>query len=249
MTELSESQRSESPTCSDQVLPPLNSVAQKSMEVFLQKLFAKGPHFEQSFKKICDSGCPRHEFGPLLWATCFLISFGSTPLVNAGNLTKAQLKGLPKRIQALAGIIKRLNATPLAPSNEVLFMPYAPEGTRAKAARDYLVQRYEMLPGMMMAYSYHIERLAKIARGTMKRLTTAHVSAIRVVLYVEDHTGSPRYGELAELLEQGCLIEGKARSVPRFLTAEGLAKVCQRWGSAVRGTNIAKIRRSENCTF
>ena len=246
MPELSESQRSELPAGSEKVPPPPTSDAQKSAEAFLQKLFAKGPHFEQSFSKICDLGCPRDEFGRLLWATCVLISFQTTPLINAGNLTKAQLKGLPKRIQTLAGIIKRLNATPLAPSNEVLLMPYAPEGTRSKAARDYLVQRYEMLPGLLMVYSYHIERFAKIARSKIKRLTTSHLSTIRVVHYVEHHTGSPRYGELAELLEQGCLIGGKAKNLPRFLTAEGLAKVCQRWGSAVRGANIPKISGSKS---
>src|SRR5579859_5117206 len=215
--------------------PPKASVAQRGTEAFLRKLFANGPHFEETFSKICDSGCPRLEFGQLLWATCLMISFRTTPLINAGDLTKAQLKGLPKRIQTLAGIIKRLNASPLAPSNEVLFMPDAPEGTRAKAARDYLVKRYEMLPGMLMVYSYHIERFKKIAQSKVKRLTTSHLHAIRLVHYVEDHTQGPRYAELAELLEQGCLIAGKAESVPKFLTAEGLAKLCQRWGSTVRG--------------
>jgi hypothetical protein len=48
------------------------------------------------FSEICDSGCP----------------------LNGGNLTKAQLKGLPKRLRALAEIIAALNATLLAPSNE-----------------------------------------------------------------------------------------------------------------------------------
>src|ERR1700733_11698598 len=33
---------------------------------------------------------------------CFLTTFESTPLANGGNLSKAQLKGLPKRLRALA---------------------------------------------------------------------------------------------------------------------------------------------------
>ena len=33
---------------------------------------------------------------------CFLLTFGSTPLANGGNLSKAQLKRLPKRLRALA---------------------------------------------------------------------------------------------------------------------------------------------------
>jgi hypothetical protein len=43
---------------------------------------------------------------------CFLTTFGSTPLANGGNLSKAQLKGLPKRLTALA--------QPKAPFDETL---------------------------------------------------------------------------------------------------------------------------------
>lgn len=43
-------------------------------------------------------------------------------------------------------------------------------------------------------------------------------------------SGCRRYADVAELLEQGCLIEGKQKNVPRFLTAEGLVKLHQRWG-------------------
>ena len=241
MSDPAQSQRSDEPFVQAEPVPTKKSVARESTETFLQKLFANGAHFEQCFRKICDSGCPRDEFGQLLWATCTVMSSRTMPLLSGGNLTKAQLKGLPKRLRVLAEIIKALNATPLAPGNEVKFMPYAPEGTRARAARDYLVKRYEMLPGMLMVYSYHIERFARIARSKLKRLTMAHVLAIGVVRCVENHTGSPRYGELAELLEQGCLIVGKEESVPKFLTADGLAKLYQRWGNAVCGPNIPKI--------
>jgi broad specificity phosphatase PhoE len=91
-----------------------------------------------------------------------------------------------------------------------------------------------MLPGMLNVYSSHLKRFTKIARNTVKRLTMAHVSALRVIHYVEYRTGSPRYADMAELLEQGCLIAGKQENVPRFITAEGLAKLYQRWGKAVR---------------
>jgi hypothetical protein len=228
-----------------QPVPAKKAVASESTDKFLKKLFANGAHLEECFHRICNAGCPTEEFGQLLWATCMLMSFQSVPLFNGGNLTKAQLKGLPKRMRALAEIIEALNATPLTPGNEVKFMPDAPKGTSAQAARKYLVQRYEMLPRMLNFYSYHLERFTRIVRKSLKRLTTAHVSAIRVLRYVEDCTGSPRYGELAELLEQGCLISliaGKEESVPRFLTAEGLAKLYHRWGNVVCGPNIRKIK-------
>jgi hypothetical protein len=230
------SESSGTPVVRTQPVPVRNSVARESTENFKKKLFAKGVHYEERFRKICDAGCPSEEFGQLLWATCMLMSLRSIPLINGGNLSKAQLKSLPKRLRALAAIIKALNGTPLAPGNEVNFMPYAPDGTRARDAREYLVMRYEMLPGMLIVYSYHLERFSKIARDTRKRLTAGHVSAIQIVHYVENRTGSPRYADLAELLEQGCLIEGREQDcVPKFLTTEGLAKLYQRWGSDVIG--------------
>jgi len=222
-----------------------NSVARKSTGNFKEKLFAKGAHYEECFRRICDAGCPPEEFGQLLWATCMLISFRSIPLINGGNLSKAQLKSLPKKLRALAATIKALNGTPLAPGNEVKFMPYAPEGSHARAAREYLVKRYEMLPGMLMVYSCHIERFSKIARDICKRLTGGHILAIKIMHYVEDRTGSPRYADLAELLEQGCLTEGRQIDcVPKFLTTEGLAKLYQRWGSAVIGSTNRRPSRA-----
>jgi len=232
MSHPSQSPSVNTPQVSAQPVAARRSVRENT-DTFLRKLFANGAYLEKCFRKICDSGCPRDEFGQLLWATCMLMSVQNVPLFNGGNLTKAQLRGLPKRLRAMADIIKALNATPLAPGNEMNMMPYAPQGSRAQAARDYLVQRYEMLPGMLNVYSYHLERFTKIARKGLKRLTRAQVLVIRVVRHVEDCTGSPRYGELSELLEQGCLIVGRQESAPKFLTAEGLAKLYQRWGKAV----------------
>jgi hypothetical protein len=121
----------------------------------------------------------------------------------------------------------------MAPSNEIHFMPFIPEGM---AAREYFVQRYRMLPGMLYVYAGHIERFSRIVRTTFKRLTTEHILAIWVLRYVENKTGSPQYSGLSELLEHGCLIAGREKGkVPRFLTTEGLAKLYKRWGNAVLG--------------
>jgi hypothetical protein len=60
--------------------------------------------------------------------------------------------------------------------------------------------------------------------------------AVWMLRYVDSLTGSPRYADLAELMEQGCLIEGKeSAEVPRFLTADGLAKLYQRWRNDLFG--------------
>jgi hypothetical protein len=237
------SQRPNEPSAPQQVVPAENRVGTESTEAFLQELFGNGAHFEESFRNLCDSGCPHDEFGGLLRSVCMLMSWQTIPLVNGGKLTKGQLKGLPKRLRDLGEIIGALNLTPLAPGNEAKFMPEAPPGTSARIARDYLVQRYEMLPGMLYVYAQHIERFTRIARSTIKRLTTSHLWAITILRYVDERTGSPRYGDMAELLEQGCLILGEEKSVPKFLTADGLAKLYQRWGTAVCGPKVDKIQR------
>src|SRR5712691_2633163 len=114
------------------VVPRKNSASQEHARKFLEDLFANGAHFEDCFRKICDSGCPPEEFGLLLCGTCMIMSIRSTPLLHAGKVSKAQLRGLPKRLRELAALIGALNASPMAPSNEIHFMPYIPEGVEAR---------------------------------------------------------------------------------------------------------------------
>jgi hypothetical protein len=118
MSDHNESQSSSAP-----VVPTKKFAAQERTDEFLKKLFANGAHFEECFCKVCDVGCPREEFGPLLWATCTLMPWQADPLVSGVKLSKAQLKSLPKRLRALADVIEELNETPLAPGNEVKIMP------------------------------------------------------------------------------------------------------------------------------
>jgi hypothetical protein len=210
--------------------PPVRdrvSIAREGRENFKKNLFAHGAHFEECFRKICDAGCPTEQFGEVLWSTCVLMSFKSIPLLDGGNLSRAQLKGLPKRLRSMADIITALNSTRLGPANEINLMPPAEEASRAQIARDWLINRYAMLPNLLYFYALHIERFTKIARTAYKRLTVEHVLAMQILRYVEARTGSPHYADLAELLERGCSIEGN--NVPRFLTPEGLAKLYQRW--------------------
>jgi hypothetical protein len=163
------------------------SVAQENTEKFLQKLFAQAPHFEASFRKICELGCPSEEFGQRLWATCMLISQGSIPLLHGGSLSKAQLRSLPKRMRALGAIIGALNNTPLAPGNEFSLLPNDPE---RKVGREYIAQRYKLLPGVLYVYAEHLERFERTGRNRFKRLTSAHLLALMMLWFAETHTGA-----------------------------------------------------------
>jgi hypothetical protein len=83
----------------------------KETEVFLKQLFAQGYYLEKSFRKICDDGCSREEFGRLLYVVCLISTFRTDSLclpraqkrlVNSGNISKSQLKALPKKMRAMA---------------------------------------------------------------------------------------------------------------------------------------------------
>ena len=203
-----------------------NSVSEENTAAFLRELFAKGRYFKKSFSNLCEAGCPAKEFGRRLWATCVIMSLGSIPLIDGGKLSKAQLRRLPTRLRALAEIIHSLNATSLAPANEA---KGAPNDTQGQPAREYLIRHYEMIPGMLNVYADHLERFSNFARKTVKRLTLGHVVVIKMLRYVEERTGTPRYSEMADLLQQGCFIVERTKSTPKFLSAEALAKMYQRW--------------------
>ncbi len=205
-------------------------------EAFLKQLFADGHYLELSFGKICADGCSQEEFGTLLYATCL----GGSPhfprgwkrLVNSGNISKSQLKALPKKMRAMADTIDSLNATILAPANDIKLAPY---DAQRQPAREYMIRRYETLPAVLRIYSWHLERFSKFAKRTAKRLTLIHLHVIGLIRYVENQTGSPHYEDISNLLEQGWRVAGKTETTPRFLSTAGLTKLYQRWAGPVCG--------------
>ena len=213
----------------------------RETNAFLKQLFARGYYLEEFFGKLCDGGCSREEFGTLLYSLCLVSSFradsryfsgGQKRLVNSGNISKSQLKALPRKMRAMADTIDSLNATILAPANDIKL---APHDAQRQIAREYVIRRYETLPAVLRIYSWHLERFSKFAARTAKRLMPGHVHAIELIRYVEDHTGSPHYEAMANLIEQGWRVAGKTESTPRFLSAVGLTKLYQRWAESVCG--------------
>jgi hypothetical protein len=220
----------------------------RGTDAFLKRLFVQGYYLEKSFCEICVD-CSAEEFGTYLYAVCLLSSvradsthfpLGQERIVNSGNVSKSKLRALPKRMRVVADAIDSLNATILNPANDITLMP--PDAQR-QIARDYMIRRYETLPGLLRFYSWHLERFSKSAVQSLKRLTFGHVLAVELVRYVEDHTGTPHYEDLSNLLEQGWLVVGKTGSVPSFLSTEGLAKLYQRWGDDVCGPRCTPTSR------
>ncbi|HWY53078.1 MAG TPA: hypothetical protein VNZ03_01365 [Terriglobales bacterium] len=210
-------------------------------EAFLQRLFEDRPYLEELFRKICGDQCAAEEFGTLLYTVSLISSFRADPkysspgqelLLNSRNISKAQLKALPKKLRNMADMIDKVNATIFAPANDIKLAPF---DAARQIARDYMIRRYESLPGFLRVYSCHLERFSKFSRQTVKRLTLGHVLAIQLIRYVEDRTGSPHYADMSNLLEQGWLVAGRTESAPSFLSEEGLTKLYQRWADAICG--------------
>jgi hypothetical protein len=226
---------------------PADSAARlrKAKNAFLERLFAHGYRFEESFSKVCDDGCSREEFGKLLYVVCLTWSFRTDSLhlpraqkrlVNSGNISKSQLKALPKEMRAIADTIDSLNATSLAPARDIKMAPY---DAKRQMVREYMIRQYETLPWLLRVYSSHLENFSKSAIRTVKRLTLAHLLAVKLVRYVEDQTGSPHYVDLSNLLEEGLRVAGGTESTPRFLSTAGLTKLYQRWAESAGGPRRA----------
>jgi hypothetical protein len=228
------------------ILGPDQAGAREKTKGFLKQMFASGHYLEESFNNICADGCSAEEFAGLLHSICVFSSIIDNPywtrffrdnpdvppipdlLVNGGNLSKKQLRELPKRLRTMADTIAALNATPLSPANEFRLAPRSAE-------RQAAIRSYESLPGRLRAYSWHVERWRKIARGMGKRLTRGHLNAVMIVRYVQDRTGSPHYTDISNLLAQGWMIAGETERVPGFLSLEGLTKLYGRWADVLFG--------------
>jgi hypothetical protein len=231
-----------------------SDLVRRAAKVFLRQMFAGRPYIQESFHKICADGFPTEEFGVLLYSTCSICAYRSGPrhyqtgrklLANSGDISKAQLKALPKKLRVMADMIDKLNATVFAPAVELKLMASAPnmkltpDEARKKAARDYMIRRYETLAGLLRVYSFHVERQQKSARQMGKRLTVGKLHAIGLVRGVENSTGAPHYTEMSALLELGWRLAAGTENAPSFLSVEGLTKLYQRWANSICGPRCA----------
>jgi len=214
-------------------------------EAFLRQVFAQGRHLEEAFRRICDDGCSREEFGMLLYVHCLVSSFRAHPLyfpgdrgrlVNSGNVSRSQLKATPRKIRAMADTIDSINGTILAPANALKLVAY--DASR-QVPREHLIRMCETLPGLLRFYSWQLERVSKFAARAVKRLTPGHVNALELVRYVDDGTGSPHYDDVSNLFEEGWRVAGRTEEVPPYLSTAGLAKLYQRWATTVCGPRLA----------
>jgi hypothetical protein len=201
---------------------------------FLGKVFEN--NFEkQVFQKLCDAGCSPEYLGGLLFAVNVFALMEPRGFLDCGDLTNSQLSRLISSLRSLADQVEHVNKTRLCPKIDLLA---APPDARFDPMRKRVVRLYEMLPFIMRLYSRHLERFSKFSRVIMKRLTRTHLQTLRLLLYIEESTGSPRYDDTSNLLTSGFLaLRRHDDDIPKFFTADALAKLKQRtakWGLTFR---------------
>jgi hypothetical protein len=193
---------------------------------FLVRLFTMGGYCEELFRKLCREGCSDEELAGLLFAVCTIAVADRSGLIDLGKISMPQVRRLAKDLQSLAGLVRRVNETSLNPKLDILA---APTDVSRDPVRKYIARLYDMLPETMMVYSVHLDRFSRFNRALLKRMTITHLNALRLLLYIEERTGSPRYEDISNLLTAGFLAaRGADRDIPKLFTAEALAKLKQR---------------------
>jgi hypothetical protein len=190
-----------------------------------QRLFGH-PRCEELFSKLCESGCSEKDLAILLLAASAFALENQSELLDTGGLSPEELARLKRDLISLAGLVDRVNKSTLNPKFDLLSAP--PDVSR-NALRQITASLYDMLPGLMQTYSVHLGQFSKFAKANLRHMTLGHIYALKLLRYIREKTGSPRYDDCANLLIAGFLAVGGAEEdIPDFFTAEALAKLNQR---------------------
>jgi hypothetical protein len=195
----------------------------------MSKLFAEEDRCEELFHKVCDAGCEREVLAGLLFAVSTLAVGQHEGWAKPETFSTTQVKKIATELRWLATSVKQLNNTQLNPKYDLLWA--APDPMRDEV-RKIVARFYDMLPGIMMTYSFHLERFLKFRRLSLKRLTLTHANTLELLRYVQEKTGGPRYEDLSNLLNAGFLVAGGSeKKIPKIFSADALSKLKQRWTS------------------
>jgi hypothetical protein len=205
---------------------PIGGRAHGFSRAFLKKLFSRGAVYEELFDKMVKDGCDPEILAGLLFGACIIATGDREGFLDPRDISTAQLKRLSRDLLSLANLVERVNRSRLNPKIDILS---APSDITRVPIRKAMVYLYDKLPFTMRAYSIHLQRFLKLSRALLKRLTFVHFEVLRLLLYVEEVTGRPRYENISDLLTGGFLVAGGIEdNVPEFFSVEALAKLKQR---------------------
>ena len=194
--------------------------------VFLKKLFARGTVYKELFNNVCKAGCDVDTLGGLLCAVCTIAIADHEGLLSPSDISTADLKRLTRDLLSIADLVERVNHTRLNPKLDILA---APSDSGRDPMRKHVAYLYDKLPFVMRLYSFHCGRFSKFSKSLLKRLTIAHLETHKLLLYVEENTGRPRYEDMSNLLTAGFVAAGGTEdNIPDFFSADALAKLKQR---------------------
>ena len=81
----------------------------------------------------------------------------------------------------------------------------------------------------MEGYAFQLERFLTLNRTILRRLTFTHYYALKLLQYLHQKTGRPRYEDAADLLSGGFVaLAGAEAEVPKLFSDEALTKLYQR---------------------
>lgn len=202
-----------------------SQTTQRNIEDFLKRLFAVDKTCKEPFRKLSKLGCSEPDLAAWIYIVChgaLLLSLQKPRY----ELSKPEMRRLAMDLRALADRVDSVNGTPLSPKLDLLCA--SPDLDR-DPKRKHWARLYEILPGLMRTYSFHLEQFAEFSTGLRKRKTAAHFDTVRLLIYINECTDQPQYESVSSLLTAGFLAAGGTEeNLPAFFSADALAKLYQR---------------------
>jgi hypothetical protein len=170
-------------------------------------------------------GCSEEELISFLFQASSAASRQPGPFFDRGGFSAIQLERLTTQLTRNASLVEEVNRTWLNPA---LDQRFAPKDPRRDEARAQMAALYDRLPVVMRVYAAHSRQLVKVRRAVFKRMKYAHYHALKLLHYIENKTGSPRYEVADSLLQAGFAVLDPEAATPEFFSADALTKLYQR---------------------
>lgn len=193
---------------------------------FLGKLFERNRCCKSLFYGLCRKGCSPIDLAGLLWVTSVFAVGNSEGRLDTGDPSDKEVKDLAEELQKLANIVARVNQSSLNP--KIWLRALQPDDNPDTPIKN-VGRLYDHMPKLMKGYAIHLDRLRSFRKKVFKRLDIVHSTTLRLLLYMQESTGNPRYEDITNLLTEGFFAEGGDEAkLPTFFTADALAKLKQR---------------------
>ena len=184
------------------------------------------PKCDLLLSDLSKAGCSEERLTSLLFSACVAANSKPIRLLDTAGLSAVQLKGFQRDLLHVGRLVNRVNKTSLSPKFD---LKWAAPIVEKDSLRTTFERLYDMLPRIMQAYAVHLEQFAKFNRQILRRLTFAQYYALKLLQYVHETTGSPRYQNAADLLAVGFpALAGAKVKVPNSFSADALTKLYQR---------------------